>query len=1608
MKTTLVLFIFLITFTQFAYSQNNYYPPTTNSCVEDDEDYDPLEIENSWDGWKIYPHGTIRTFNMFINIYWDDTPGLNPFGANTEWDYCPEEGVNQCLPTFFDDFIDNDYDPDNVVGMETRIFHESSFGDLIILGDYMTINVRQTSVPGFEDGFTTKELIVAAVNIINAAGGINAMNGHNTISDYDMNNDNIIDLVQVFIRNGISGYAIPLGAGSAGDWHNYEDILINGAYYDVDLCTLQGTGPSSSYFTNPTSVIIHEFSHWIFGSNAFHTSGGHSGGTYPAPYIGLQGGYGLMGLANSGLVCCNGYERWRMHWKHETAPDYISANGVISDISKQDGNKTFILRDFVSTGDAIRIKLPYIEGDASNQYIWLENHKVGLNNKLDYLRFSEYECRPNDVNGVYAYYQVGKDILSGTHDEVFPNNEVDNLKIISAEGNFDFIKRLDNTFCMPWGNGSIDEQTIENIFFGYQDQCGHFFDLEPYVNEIWPADFSMNYKKFYNSTEYNDGLPFLGDEYDVFQGNQKISISTNPTPFNTITHYNKTHVINNELVYLISTEMSRNINAVYLSGLSIEMVEISDYDYEVTIMWNDYTIYNDVRWAGNIELNEKLILDENKELVYNYNTTPTTVERDLTTGHFSGPSVFTCKENSIFRQMNGSLVEIHDMSELVLEEGSKYIINDADLVVKEDGILTVKSCADLIINGTGKLIVEDGGTICMEEGANLIIEDISNVQFDLGYLTGGCLPVTTANLFELFEIPPTYEISTEVNWTDEEFKFKSDLVIENGGVLNLSNTKLKFGVAKKIIVKQGGILHVDNNSLLTNHGCSSNSLWYGIEVWGDPTGAQNPIDQGWVELDNEATIENSEQGILAGHYEIPTEGDPILNPAYAGGIIQASHAHFTNNQISAQLYDYTANNSTSWFKDCEFTVNDDYIGSQQPENYMVINDMIDIEIERCVFENATSTQHQYCGILSVNSTIYIEGECDLETCNQSFTNMEYGIYATASNTSRHVDVRHTEFLNNLRGVYVGGMTNPRVTSNIFYLNVLEAYNGYGLYLDESTDYWVEDNLFERTSGYHNKVGIGIIVNNSGGDPNEIYLNKFNYVENAINVQGENRDGKDFETGLVLKCNDYNYTKFDETIIWEGPAIQNTSGMASKQGIESTNAEDMASNIFYYNETVADDYDDLNNGSNFFDYYFSSNAGDNNVEPMDFTDNTVDKIEQFTNPWEYETACEPGINPGGGGDEGGRGAMDAAQSDIESTEAILTVMIDGGDTEALNTDVENSTPPETVALYNELMGDSPNLSETVVESAIEKETVLPNAMIRDVMVANPHTAKSDVLLNKLDERYDPLPDYMKAQILEGRSIQTLKQELESQLAGHKQKKAKAMNSIIRYYKEELEDPVAASDSLLDLFQYDNTLKSSYRMAWLYLERGEYQSGLNVMSNIPNQFSLSDDEQVEYSGLSGIYGLFANGNTIELLDEGQIAGLQTLANGETGLARAYARNILISLGELDYEEPILHPDFYKTSSAIEEFNELLKAEAPHKLQVYPNPSTGFVILEYKLDSEAQGVIEVKDMSGKTIHSVSTSGKQDQLTIVTEKWQKGVYIATLKIDGKSIESVKFTLVK
>jgi hypothetical protein len=810
----------------------------------------------------------------------------------------------------------------------------------------------------------------------------------------------------------------------------------------------------------------------------------------------------------------------------------------------------------------------------------------------------------------------------------------------------------------------------------------------------------------------------------------------------------------------------------------------------------------------------------------------------------------------------------------------------------------------------------------------------------------------------------------------------------------------------KIIVEPNGKLIIDGGKIGTD--IFEDNPWQGIEVWGNPSLSQIPANQGWLVITNGGTIENAEVAVRAGSADYTGKG---------GGIISAENAVFLNNTVSAMFDPYTAYTNTSAFGSCTFNYTKT-ITSGFKFYFAKLDNVISIQFTNCNFTNNSDQDYVGAGIKSTNSTFSVEGQCTeysgtecIEWDNGLFENLEYGVYATASTTTRFADIRHTNFTDNFHGIYLGGMTLPRVTSNEFHLNRTAALGGYGLYLDGSTQYWVEDNSFNGNNS-NLPTGIGIYVNASGSLANEIYLNSFDYIEYAVTVLGYNRNSRTTTTGLQIRCNYYDNTLYDETIVHDGPFLPGSDGIASIQGSNSTNVEDMAGNIFYYNTTVTGDFDDLNNQSNHFYYYYSNDAVGYNVEPLDYTASTVTKQPKPISDWTYEDGCPPNLTTGGGGGtEESRAAMNEALSDIESTEMVLLALVDGGDTESLKTEVETSTPPETAEIYNELMTGSPYLSETVVGTAIDKEEVLPNSMVRDVMVANPHTSTSLQLLEKLDDRTNPMPAWMKAQILAGRSIQSLKTELEGQLASYQMAKYKAMNNIARYFGQQPENP-AITDSLIALYQSDNTLSSRYMQAWLYLNSGQYQQGQNVMASIPANFTLAGDELAEYQNLQWLYamlkGLLESGNGLDDLSGAQIAQLHAIVADETDLASVYARNMLLAIDELEYQEPIILPNSMKSAEVEEAYHEVLNSQAPTMLEVYPNPSKDFIILAYQFDKETKGMIEIRDISGKPVQSIPFIGMQDQATVTTRGWTAGVYILSLVVNDKVIETTKFTLVK
>jgi hypothetical protein len=716
-------------------------------------------------GHMINPHGQYRILTLFINIIYDETPHVDPIkNPNSTWPAPTEKGINIDLPGYLNEFLDTKFFPDGAYGSMTRIYRESSFDRLVLLGDFMVVNVKQSDISKTNDrflghnsgSFSLHALVNAAINQINAADGLKAIFGHNAISDYDnftpeasgvfkpMQPNGKIDFIQILTRNttyvdttfvnnrDTISHRLQFGQLRSGQgWGNFKpriELKMNGAFFGYDLGTIQCVG-DVNITDNPTNIVHHEFSHNLFGGNNFHASGGnHYTGGGTNTFFGVEGGYGLMGSYHSGLVSCNGYERWRMHW---TSPVYnpegypVQANQIPSDISREDGPMSFVLRDFVTTGDAIRIKLPYKDPGASNQYIWLENHQVGLNNKLDYLQYSLdffgntlNPCRHNGTPGIYAFLQVGKDVIEGPANVVFPWNETDNLRIISAEGNWDFLLMDGEYSCVAYGYDRRTERRFRpNPLSGYQDQTTHFFPPEG-QDVIRRTDGDGIAIKYFSEigNDKDVSYSYYGDSLDAFTGKTHMNIGTNPSPVNATTFYvNQFHEGQNNHV---ASNQNTNTSHIYLTGLRIDMEALFNGDFLVKIVWDDYAVANNVSWAGNIVVREKVIVAENQTISLKQSLTPNQITRDPESGLFAKTTVLRFEDQAAFILKNKSKVLLTNRSALILKSGSLLQIGDgAELVVGPGDTLRIEPSASLIVHGNGKLRVSKGGVLCVSEDA---------------------------------------------------------------------------------------------------------------------------------------------------------------------------------------------------------------------------------------------------------------------------------------------------------------------------------------------------------------------------------------------------------------------------------------------------------------------------------------------------------------------------------------------------------------------------------------------------------------------------------------------------------------------------------------------------------------------------------------------------------------------------------------------------------------------------------------------------------------------------------------------------------------------------
>ncbi|MCO5257256.1 MAG: T9SS type A sorting domain-containing protein [Lentimicrobium sp.] len=734
----------------------------------------------------------------------------------------------------------------------------------------------------------------------------------------------------------------------------------------------------------------------------------------------------------------------------------------------------------------------------------------------------------------------------------------------------------------------------------------------------------------------------------------------------------------------------------------------------------------------------------------------------------------------------------------------------------------------------------------------------------------------------------------------------------------------------------------------------------------------------------------------------PVSGTATPDPNYYGGLVIANDANFKNNIVAVEFLPYSFKNYSN-FNRCDFLTNSVLYEGKYPDYFVKLNGVSNITFKGCKFTN-TYLSNNFTqwgnGIYAYDADVLIDQICDdiVIPCSKyrrsTFEGLYRGVYSLGAIQQRNTVVDNSVFKNTVRGMYFSNVDFANIKRNDFeILGEVSGLNpgGYGLYMDASTAFAIEENNFYCPLTA--RKGIGLVINEAGPDNNEVYNNLFQNLEYGSIAQGYNRQSGGSIDGLCYKCNDFINNGTDIRISPRNSfQVTAMDGIAYHQGanIPGNNLAP-AGNTF----TNTSNLKDISNVCNWIIYY-RHHYGPASLlpNPADLTTN----YQVFGTTYTKTGSCPSRIGTGTGKEEI-KLAMEGSEALAEEAQAGLDAIVDGGSTTELHQVVISSTPDEGLALRNQLVTDSPYLSDTILKTSIIKEEVLNNAMLRDVLVSNPQAAKSAQMVEMLDNRMVPMTDEMKNEVLAGQLITSAKENLEATLSSYKHDVWVKFSTLCNLYANDTLH-TWQSDTIGLLLVGANTPGTRYQLAFWQLFKGNPSAAQQVINNIPSEFTLDASEQslhTRYSTLLNELIEFENNQAIVLEPGAAIYEvlLQLSTSGEDKPA-ALSRNILLSENLISYEEPIKIDDGLKSMPI---YKPELKAVQSQKFRVFPNPANTFITVSWNVPGQVTNTLMIHDANGRQVLTRPLQGQHNEAIVDITGFVNGTYAVILSQGGKTI---------
>jgi len=880
----------------------------------------------------------------------------------------------------------------------------------------------------------------------------------------------------------------------------------------------------------------------------------------------------------------------------------------------------------------------------------------------------------------------------------------------------------------------------------------------------------------------------------------------------------------------------------------------------------------------------------------------------------------------------------------------------------------------------------------------------------------------------------TVHAGEDLTWNDVHFI--DTLYIEPNGKLTI-NANCFFNAGGSAIIDTFALLTVNNATLTT----TCRNMWYGIQVWGNSYASQysdynNNYVQGRLVL-NGATIKNAHEAV-----SLWKDGD--FNST--GGFVRAQNTSFINNRRAVAFMSYhnyhpvtlDPDENFSKFKNCDFSIDEKYLNDSPFHGMVSLWDVEGVDFSGCSFINNRDSIYSASGgliddsligygIRSVNAGYNVGPLCnsqitpcppqDVDSC--IFSKLEYGIRAINTKSDNTISVESSIFDENITGIYTGALMQPTIIFNTFKVNSVDPESNKifgGVYLDNyTTGFILEENLFTDGQGVlgggHIPTihSIGLCVNNSGNDNNTVYNNTFQNLYIGVLAQNHNRSNESRD-GLEIKCNEFFNIEYDIAITAYDPALP-TSGIKVNQGTDQSHITAPAGNIFspYNDPATLEAWDIYTETDNTINYWYHANQNGYDLIPDSVTlywvnVNGNDDAGIFI----QDSACPSNFLVGGGIEDLKNMVADNNYK-ADSVSNLLSLLVDGGDTDATNTDVETAWPDQTMEIRDDLLSKSPYLSDTVMVTTVQQQEVLPAAIVTEILTANPQSAKSDHVLDEVYARND-ITNSQIDQIEANNMVTGAKESLEISKAHYIGQRTYALNRLIAAYKTDT-SIVSSVDSIINLLNQQDFAKAKYQLAFEYLAKGELQLAQDILQAIDDNYELDAQALNKHAQLEAYMAVMVqlaqSGNNIFQLNTAQKASLYNIYQNSNARAGAWAMNILCTVDTLSYKENYLLPTTGNKTSIVKRKRPDNQVFKNSKLKVYPNPAKDYVIVEYQLAGDAdKAVVKIIDNNGFIRQTIEQENSYGFTVIDTRSLETGTYICHVAANGKLVGVAKFLI--